>query len=374
MHALFYGNYPIYTNISPIAYAERMGFMEVLDPNSGPRHEIDRSKVYEAVLSLYSKNAGVCLEYPFCIEFKGEMAFDVGGVARDMFSAFFSQAYVKLFDGSCLLFPAVHASIDMTTFSTLGTIISHCYLVSGMFPDRIAFPCLAAALLGPNSKFPDLLLEKYFFCCLSTHEASTVRGAIQLLDSKFEPSLQTQLASIFGWYGCRALPQPSNLKQLILQASRYTFLVKPAAPIAMIHSGIPKEHQPFWAHMTVSRFHNIYSTLSVSVLKVLDLLHEPVIENEGQECAWSYLRRFIGNMTIEELRSFLRFVTGSFVISVDSITVTFNTSDGFGRRPTAHTCSSMLEIPTTYSSLPEFVSEFQAILSDPSYAWTMDSV
>ncbi len=80
---------------------------------------------------------------------------------------------IGVFDGSCLLYPAVHASIDMTTFSTLGAITSHCYLVSGVFPDRIAFPCLAATLLGPSS---DQLLQNY---CLSAHEAAMVREGIQ---------------------------------------------------------------------------------------------------------------------------------------------------------------------------------------------------
>ncbi len=184
--------------------------------------------------------------------------------------------------------------------TTLGAITSHCYLVSGVFPDRIAFPCLAAALLGPSAILSDQLLQNYFLCCLSAHEAAMVREGIQFSGSKFEPSLQAELTSILGLYGCLGTPQPSTLKQLIVQASRYTFLVKPAAPIARMHSGIPKEHQ------TVRRFHTIYSSLSVSASKVLELLREPVIHNEGQECAWSYLRRFVGNMTIEELRSFLR--------------------------------------------------------------------
>ncbi len=102
------------------------------------------------------------------MQFKEERALDIGGVTRDMFSAFFIQAYISLFDGSCLLYPAVHASsIDMTTFSTLGAIISHCYLVSGVFPDRITFPCLAAALLGPSTILSDQLLQNYFLCCLA---------------------------------------------------------------------------------------------------------------------------------------------------------------------------------------------------------------
>ena len=33
---------------------------------------------------------------------KGEIAIDVGGVTKDMFSVFFSEVYLYLFDGYCI--------------------------------------------------------------------------------------------------------------------------------------------------------------------------------------------------------------------------------------------------------------------------------
>ena len=54
--------------------------------------------------------------------------------------------------------------------------------------------------------------------------------------------------------------------------------------------------------------------------------------------------------------------------------MSFNRLDGFARRPIAHTCSARLELPSTYSSLPEFISEFRSILSDPHYSWEMDAL
>ena len=52
-------------------------------------------------------------------------------------------------------------------------------------------------------------------------------------------------------------------------------------------------------------------------------------------------------MSNDELRRFVRFVTGSFVISVKSITVSFNKLDSFARRPIAHTCSARLELASS---------------------------
>lgn len=347
--------------------------MESIECEPGPVHEINRANVYEEVMTLYSKNNRMHLEYPFRVRFVGEKGVDIGGVMKDLFSAFLCESYIKDFDGSGLLYPSVHASARMDAFSVLGCVYSHCYLVSGMFPDRIVFPCLAVALLGPNTTIPESLLEKYFLSSLSAHEAAALCDAMKCTDLDFGSDLKSRLTAILAWHGCRAIPQPSNMRQLLLQAANYTFFVKPAAALARMHNGIPVEHQAFWAQMSMRRLHDIYTELSVSTPKVLSLLSEPTIVNEAQECAWSYLRQFVGDMTVAELRSFLRFVTGSFVISVDYITVVFNAMDGAGRRPQTRTCTATLEVPTTYASLPEFVAEFRAILSLPSHNWSMDT-
>ena len=54
------------------------------------------------------------------------------------FQPFFEDVYVHLCDGTCLLHPAVHASINMPTYSVLGGIISHAHLVAGVFPGEVA--------------------------------------------------------------------------------------------------------------------------------------------------------------------------------------------------------------------------------------------
>ena len=358
-----------------VAEAERNEFMTSLELQRGIRHVINRATLYDNVLSLYNtKLDKVINEYPFRVQFEGEMAVDVGGVTRDLFSEFFAEMYLHLFDGMCLLYPAMHSSVNMATFKTVGAVISHAYLVSGVFPDRVAFPCLAAALLGPNIVISDALLRDSFISSLSVHEASIVRNAMCQSGSNYSISMQAELVSILSCYGCKEAPRPANLSQLLIQASRYSFSVKPAAAISMMNTGVPKKHQSFWKIMTVEKLHSLYLSLSVSNAKVLSLLKEPVIQNVSQEDVWQFLRKYVGSMAVDELRTFLRFVTGSFVISVPSISVTFNSLDGLARRPIAHTCSAMLEISSMYVSLQEFMSEFRSILSDPYYSWRMDSV
>ena len=116
------------------------------------------------------------------------------------------QNHTSVSDGACLLFPAMHASVSMETFPLLSAIISHACLVARAFPDRIAFPCLAAALLRNNTVVPDTLLQECFVSSLSAHEASILRDAGNFGGSKYPPSVQAELVCILGCHGCREAP------------------------------------------------------------------------------------------------------------------------------------------------------------------------
>ena len=72
-----------------------------------------------------------------------------------MFSAFWVDAYIRAFDGCNSLVPQTHPHVDFGMFPVLRTILSHGFLVTGTLPVRIAFPCLAAVVLGPMVSIPD---------------------------------------------------------------------------------------------------------------------------------------------------------------------------------------------------------------------------
>ena len=227
-----------------------------------------------------------------------------------------------------------------THFPFLGAVISHGYLAVGVFPDRIAFPCLAAALLGPTTTISDPILEESFINSSSAHEASVLRNAFSCTASRYVPEVESERTSIFANHEVGGIPKPENLKRLLVQASVYTFLMKPAAALHMISSGIPTSHAPFWKNKTVGNLYKLYKTMLLSPSKVLSLLVEPCLKDDAEEKTWFYLRSYIGNMNNDELHRFVRLVTGSFVISVKSIRVSFNQLDGKERRPIADTCAA----------------------------------
>ena len=113
--------------------------------SSTPIHEVRRREAYSEVPSLLKRAAD---EFPLRVHFKGELGYDTGGVCREMISCFWQEAYKHAFDGSTLLLPIHHPHLDMRQ---MGMVLSHGYLVCGVFPTRITFPVLAYILLGFNS-------------------------------------------------------------------------------------------------------------------------------------------------------------------------------------------------------------------------------
>ena len=102
------------------------------------------------------------------------------------------------------------------------------------------------------------------------------------------------------------LPTPATLFSAIESISSYEFLIKPAAAIALIYSGIPSA---FWLNKSVYDLCSIYNQLTVTNRKVLNLLVSFEAKSANEACIYGYLTSMIGNMNRYELRSLLRFIT-----------------------------------------------------------------
>ena len=73
------------------------------------------------------------------------------------------------------------------------------------------------------------------------------------------------------------------------------------------------------------------------------------------------------------LHKFLHFCTGTDVIVVEKISVAFISFEREKtRRPIAHTCAPLLELPNSYRTYCELREEFNNILSLPG--WAMDMI
>mgnify|MGYP003461418041 FL=1 len=155
-----------------------------------------RDHVYEDVIKTYQENhEEIVKEFPFRVRYINERAVDIGGVCRDLFSAFWEDSYIKNFDGEKLLVPAVHPNTDMAVHRLHGTILSHGFMVCGFLPIRVAFPVLAAVFFGPEVEVPDSIILDSFIDYLATYESSFISQALTKVENNYQlPStLQGQI-------------------------------------------------------------------------------------------------------------------------------------------------------------------------------------
>ena len=349
--------------------------MKEINSVLGMEHIIDRADLYKNVLDLY-RDGGIVDECPIYIKYKDEAAIDGGGVQRDMLSGFWEVAYKKLFEGSSLLTPMVHPQIDLTLFPILGRILSHGYLVTGFLPIRIALPTLLSILLGPPVEIRKDILTDALLDFVTDNERKIIKEALALDVDSFPPSIMQNLLGILANFGCRSPPKPSTLANIIEQVARYEFIVKPAAGIGLINTGIPNKHRNFWTKLSAEGVKKVYDDLTISSEKVLNLLLFPQSCTPQEERVSGYLRTLVCRLNPENLRHLMRFITGSSVCSEKSIHVEFNGLTGLARRPIAHTCDSTLELPVTYTNYSDFYEEICCFLThtENEFSWRMDSL
>ena len=184
--------------------AMRNDFMISIGSVCGNIKVVDRRNLFNNVISLYLEG-DILNEYPVQIEFATEMAIDAGGVTREMFSAFWEEAYQKLFEGATLVIPLLHPKSDMGLFNTLGSIISHGYLSCGYLPVRIALPSLIKILLGSTVSIPKKFHVDALLDYLSTHDREKLKSALHC-DHSFSDKVKTDVTAILSQFGCRVTP------------------------------------------------------------------------------------------------------------------------------------------------------------------------
>ena len=103
---------------------------------------------------------------------------------------------------------------------------------------------------------------------------------------------------------------------------------------------------------------DLYQTVEPTNRKVLSMIRADP-QNNSERAAVDFLKRLVRGMDEAQLKSFLRYVTGADVLCVPSISVQFSTLDGLARRPIAHTCGSVLELPSMYNTFSRIAGRVQ---------------
>ncbi len=136
--------------------------------------------------------------------------------------------------------------------------------------------------------------------------------------------MKLSLTNILSRFDCRDLPTPQNMRLMLLHLSEQLFLTQPFAAISRMNGDVPTRHNKFWIMIEVEQLYDVYTAVNASS-KVLRKLVEPAFfANLHEKRVYTYLEQYIGGMSVQEVRQFLCYVTGSTVLTDSNLFVQFN--------------------------------------------------
>ena len=288
-----------------------------------------------------------------------EMGEDAKGVYRDILANFWQEFYISCTLGERERVPSLRHDFQCNEWTAVGRIIAKGYLDLGYFPIMLSPTFIISVLLGEKEVSEETLLHS-FNRYLAPDDEDVVREALKVSEGK-DGSDYDELIELLDRYGCRKRPTQANVKDLILELAHKELIQKPQY-VADCWGALLLKYLKGSDLSTAKKVHDRCKALEPTTRKVLGMIQANPCSN-SERSALDFLKRFIRGMDLAQLKSFLMFVTGADVLCVTAIHVEFTQLDGLARRPIAHTCGGVLELPSTYQRYTELRAEFSNVLA-----------
>lgn len=151
-----------------------------------------------------------------------------------------------------------------------------------------------------------------------------------------------------------------NLTNVIRELGKQELIQRQHVMLACFQP-IVKKLKCYETFKTPERMEEFYGTIKPNTKKVLHSLSAQP-QTDAERDAFKFLQRYVRGLDDAKVLQFLRFTTASDIMINDPIEVQFVKLEGTARRPIAHTCGSVLELPCTYSNFVELREQFNNIL------------
>lgn len=293
-----------------------------------------------------------------------EMGVDNGGLLRDALAGFWSAFFESCTVGEEARVPQLRHDFQRSEWKAVGVILYLGIKQLGYFPLKLAKSFFVTFLFGEGALPCDDLIA-CFLSFVSNDERVIIRQALDI----FSEVPSDDIIDLLDRFQCKRLPSAGNFRELIIeiahreivQAAQY--IIKCWADLRPLFLRLP-------SLTSIDAVSSLYTSLIPSNKRVLEMLAPPDNINNNERSSFMFLQRFIRGLSQEMLENFLRFTTGSNAICVDKIIIDFNKLEGAGRRPMAHTCGAVLQVPTNYTNYSEFRGEWSSVIRKGD--WSID--
>ena len=294
-----------------------------------------------------------------------EEAEDVGGVFRDLLSAFWTDFLRGHSVGEIEVVPCIRHDFGFEEWRSVARIIIKGLREVDYFPIKISKAFMTSCVFGESAVAEDVLLES-FYNYLPADDAVVLKTSVEKETINVYGDDEDVLDILTSLFSKRIISTGPDLKLLLIELS-HKEIIQAAAYIREAWEDVFSSDQ--LVH-TVLEFNILYARCKPTNKKVLQLLDADVKSDLERE-SLQHLKKFVRSLPYDNLKKFLRYTTGADILCVEHINIMFtHISAGLNRRIIAHTCGPTLELPTTYECYAEFKEEFLNILS--SGYWSMD--
>ena len=286
------------------------------------------------------------------------------GVARDVFSLFWKAFGDSMTIGERERVPYVRHDHFVSEWQAIGRILVQGYKMVSYFPMFLSRAFLAYCLFG---NVLDLVVMSSFKKYLSVDEEELVEHCISPDVDKLQ---NDEIIDFLERFNCRSVLNESNCLKVITEIGKQELIQKPHIMLSTWQP-ILSELKVFEPFRSVDHLEAFYERIKPTNRKVLQLLlAQPT--TDGEHDALKFLQCYIRGLDSGNLGHFLRFTTGADILIVDNISVSFVKLDGIYKRPVAHTCGPVLQVPSTYQDFCELREGFNNILGKSD--WEIDIV
>ena len=334
---------------------------------------VRRHNIVDDIIERYQQSG---LEFrSIKVQFQGEQGDDLGGLTKDLFTNFWTEAFLRYFKGESAMVPhlPLHQLRKIKGHLTpLGRILTHTVAMCKFIPSRMSRSFLLSLIYDTEAVSDEIALQD-FLLYLTAPERMLVHKA----RSQFSKLTETEfnnLLTMYSVYGLLERPKAAEIDEQLKTMARNELIDRPAPLISLIRKGIPETHKNiFWSCLTLPLVDYIFEAQRPTPQKLLEVVKTDtdVLRPEEEKVLYLF-HQFILSLDQHDLDAFLLFVTASTIMP-NKLLLTFNKLEGLARRPIAHTCTNNLELSITYTSIQELKRELRYILVD-NESFCMDTI
>ena len=285
------------------------------------------------------------------------------GVYRDVLSTFWHDVYESLMVGEEERVPCIRHDYQRQEWEAIARILVFGYTSYQYFPILLSKTFFAQCLLGEDVLSGEMLLASF-----RRYVSESERALIDRCISGEVEEDDEELLQFFSNFDCKVLPRKSKLIRVLEEVAHKELIQKPQY-VAECWKEVVLQLKPYFPSLEF--INELRERLVPTNVKVIDALRVELTSDAEREC-FKHLKRYLQGLDKSKLERFLKFTAGSELMLFHELQVTFNQNENLLRRPIAHTCSFVLEVPSTYTSFPELREEFNHILEANN--WEMDIV